>query len=288
MRSLITTPFLLALLISTSISLASTPQMAELGGESRTYTVMPGDGLYGIARRCGLAYPAVARANGIENPNLLRIGKVLTLPTRFILPAQKEAGIVINIPESRLYLFHEGTVQAVFPVAVGLPTWQTPCGSFAITSKVKNPAWYMPPDLAQRENIQREVIPAGPDNPLGDYWIGTSVSHTGIHGTNVPMSIGRPLSHGCMRLYPEHIDSLFNLVSVGDSGEILYEPIKIAFDGDDILVEIHPDLYDKVPDIAKATEQQLRTFGVWEKVDPKRLVQAVDGSRGIPVSIRKN
>ena len=175
----------------------------------------------------------------------------------------------------------------MFPVAVGLPTWQTPLGPFTVTNRVENPAWYMPPDLARRENIQREVIPAGPENPLGDFWIGTSLSHTGLHGTNVPMSIGRALSHGCMRLYPEHIDSLFKLVAVGDSGEILYEPVKVALDGDDVFLEIHPDVYERVPDPERFAERQLRALGVWESVDAQRVSQAVQEARGIPVSVRK-
>jgi L,D-transpeptidase ErfK/SrfK len=278
----------LSILFMLAAATASSPPPPTVAGDARTHTVASGEALYGIARQYGLTYPALARANGIENPNLIRIGKVLTLPTRFILPAQREQGIVINIPENRLFLFREGIVQAVFPIAVGLPTWQTPTGSFTITSRVENPAWYMPPDLARRENIKREVVPAGPENPLGDFWIGTSLSHTGIHGTNVPMSIGRALSHGCMRLYPEHIDSLFSEVAVGDSGEILYEPVKVAIDGDDVLVEIHPDIYEKIPDSAQAAEKQLRLLGVWEKVDTMRLYQAVKEARGIPVSIRKS
>jgi L,D-transpeptidase ErfK/SrfK len=278
----------LSILFILAAATASSPPSSTIVGEARKHTVASGEALSGIARQYGLAYPTVARANGIENPNLIRVGRVLTLPTRFILPAQREQGIVINIPENRLFLFRGGIVQAVFPIAVGLPTWQTPVGTFEITSRVENPAWYMPPDLARREHIKREVIPAGPENPLGDFWIGTSLSHTGIHGTNVPMSIGRALSHGCMRLYPEHIDSLFSEVAVGDSGEVLYEPVKVAIDGDDVLVEIHPDIYEKTPNSALSAEKQLRALSVWEKVDTLRFYQAVKEARGIPVSIRKN
>jgi L,D-transpeptidase ErfK/SrfK len=265
---------------------AQTPA-ATLSGTARTYTVVPGDALYGIARRNGMAWPALARANRIENPNLIRVGQALTLPSQCILPGQKTDGIVVNIPEQRLYLFRAGSVKAVFPAAVGLPTWQTPLGDFTVTTKVENPAWYMPPDLARRENVKREVIEAGPDNPLGDFWIGTSLSHTGIHGTNVPMTIGRPLSHGCMRLYPEHIDSLFQMVAIGDSGAILYEPVKLALDGDDVLLEVHPDIYAKLADPAKTAEQRIRAAGVWDKIDAARLQQVASETRGIPVSIRK-
>ena len=282
----ILTAFLAFISLLMSASLASSQPLPSVAGETQTYTVVSGDGLYDIARRHGLAYPAIARANGIADPNIIRLGRVLTLPTRFILPATRDEGVVINIPECRLYLFRGGTIRAVYPVAVGLPTWQTPVGSFTVTSRVENPAWYMPPDMAERENVQREIIPAGPDNPLGDFWIGTSLNHTGIHGTNSPMSIGRALSHGCLRLYPEHIKALFDEVTKGETGEILYEPVKVAVDGDDVLVEIHPDIYDMVPDLAQAAEERLRALGVWEKVDVERLRRAVDEARGIPVSLR--
>jgi L,D-transpeptidase ErfK/SrfK len=268
-----------------SVASGEPPRMT-LGGETRTHIIAPGEALSDIARRNGLAYPAVARANGIENPNLIRVGKTLVLPTRYILPARRADGIVVNIPEFRLYLYREDTVRAVFPIAVGLPTWETPRGEFAVINKVKNPAWYMPPDLARREEIEREIIPAGPNNPLGDFWIGTSLAHTGIHGTNVPMSIGRALSHGCMRLYPEQIDSLFRLVAVGDSGNIVYQPVKVATDGDDILVEVHPDVYDEASGLEHKAEAELRALGVWERVDKNSLQQVVAQARGIPVSVK--
>jgi L,D-transpeptidase ErfK/SrfK len=258
----------------------------SVAGELQTYTVVPGDALYELARRQGLAYQAVARANGIADPNIVRVGRALILPTRYILPAFLENGVVVNVPEYRLYLFRGGTLQAVYPAAVGLPTWQTPIGSFAITCRVQNPAWYMPPDLARRENVKREVVAPGPDNPLGDFWIGTSLKHTGLHSTNCPMTVGRALSHGCLRLYPEHAKALFWEVTVGEAGEIVYEPVKVAVDGDDILVEIHPDVYGLVPDLAREAEERLRAMDVWEKVDVRRLRQAVAEARGIPVTVR--
>ena len=275
------------LLFSISLAQSEVHAQSQLAGEAQTYTVAAGDGLYEIARKFGLTYSAIAQANGIENPNKLRMGKVLVLPTQYILPAVREDGIVINLPEFRLYFFRAGKLAAVYPVAVGLPTWQTPTGPFTVINKVENPAWYMPPDLAKRENIQREIIEAGPDNPLGDFWIGTSISHTGIHGTNVPMTIGRALSHGCMRMYPEQIKILFDEVKKDEAGEVFYEPVKVAKNGNDILVEIHPDIYEKIPDMLKAAETKLRDLGIWEKVDSDLLAETVDEARGIPISVLK-
>ncbi len=263
------------------------PPVPPVMGETQTYTVATGDGLYVVARSHGLAYPAVARANGIADPNVVWAGRRLSLPTRLILPTPRWNAVVVNIPEFRLYVFRGGNVQSVYPVAVGLPTWRTPVGWFAVTSKVRNPAWYMPPELARREKVKREIVEAGPNNPLGDFWIGTSIRHTGIHSTNCPMSVGRALSHGCVRLYPEHIEELFAQVAIGDVGVFIYEPVKVAIDGGDVLVEIHPDLYGFVPNMMRKAESLLRTNGAWKDVDPELLLQAVAEARGIPVSVNK-
>jgi L,D-transpeptidase ErfK/SrfK len=285
-RRLLWSALIAGMLICPIAASAAEPGL-RLAGRDSSYVIQPGDGLYGIARRCGVSYPALARASGIENPNLIRVGKALTLPTRFIVPASLASGIVVNIPECRLYLLRGGEVTAVFPCAVGLPTWQTARGEFTIVNRVENPAWTMPPEMAERQNVQREIIPAGPENPLGDFWIGTSLAHTGIHGTNVPMSIGRALSHGCMRLYPEHIDSLFKLVAVGDSGLIVYEPVKVTLDGDAVLLEVHPDVYELTPDLARLAEERLKALGVWERVDRERLSEAIGEARGVPVPIAR-
>ncbi|MCX5800724.1 MAG: L,D-transpeptidase [Candidatus Eisenbacteria bacterium] len=238
-----------------------------------------------MCRQRGLSHSAVARANRIADPNIVQLGKVLILPTRYILPAVRDEGVVVNIPEYRLYLFRGGALRAVYPIAVGLPTWQTPLGSFTVTCKVKNPAWYMPPELAEREHVKREIIPAGPENPLGDFWIGISLKHVGIHSTNSPMTVGRALSHGCMRLYPEHLDVLSTEVTVGESGEILYLPVKVALEGDDVLVEVHPDVYGLVPNLGKAAQERLKALGVWERVDIALLRRAIFEARGIPVAV---
>jgi L,D-transpeptidase ErfK/SrfK len=267
-------------------SAAQEPTAAPaIAGEAQTYTVAPGDGLYAVARARGLAFTAVARANGIEKPNLIRAGKTLTLPTRFILPPGGREGIVVNIPESRLFHFRGGVLQAVYPATVGLPTWQTPVGAFTVTVKVLDPSWTMPVELAQRDKVKREIVPPGPDNPLGDRWIGTSLSHTGIHSTNVPMTVGRPLSHGCVRLYPEHAHALFEAIDVGEPGEFVYAPVKAALDGEAVVVEVHPDVYGRVPDLSREAERVLVELGVWDRIDLALLTKALSECRGIPVAV---
>ena len=256
-----------------------------LAGESIIYTVQEGDSLFPIARSYDVSYNAIVRANQIIDPNRIFVGQELIIPKEAVIPKTIEQCILINLPEYRLYLFNQGKLTGIYPVAIGLPTWQTPAGEFTIINKVKDPAWYMPPEIARRENVKKEIIPAGPNNPLGDRWIGTSVKHTGIHGTNQPMSIGKSLSHGCIRLYPEDIRKVFDAVGVGDPGEFLYEPVKVTVNGREIIIEVHPDIYGLIPDMEKLAREKIGRFNLLEKIDAEKLHRAIKNSSGIPVLI---
>lgn len=115
--------------------------------------------------------------------------------------------IEVNKTTNKLYLFKDGAVYKVYPVATGkLPSY-TPEGTFYIKVKMVNPSW--------------KGIPGGtPQNPLGPRWNGLSVhgdsGHTyGIHGTNHPESIGTHASHGCIRMYNKDVIELYNIVPIG-------------------------------------------------------------------------
>ena len=287
------TKFLFAFLLfiaNSSLAAETVPvrinqKILPLAGELITHTVQKGDSLFPIARNYGISYAAIVRANQIIDPNRIFAGQKLIIPKETVIPKTIEQGIIINLPEYRLYLFGKGKLTGIYPVAIGLPTWQTPAGEFTILNKVKNPAWYMPPEIARRENVEKEIIPAGPNNPLGDRWIGTSIKHTGIHGTNQLMSVGKSLSHGCIRLYPEDIEKVFDAVSVGDPGEFLYEPVKVTVNNREIIVEVYPDIYGLIPDLEKLAREKIEKFNLLEKIDAEKLQKAIKNSSGIPVRI---
>ncbi|MFA5393593.1 MAG: methylated-DNA--[protein]-cysteine S-methyltransferase [Candidatus Ratteibacteria bacterium] len=260
-------------------------QILPLAGESIIHTVRNGDSLFLLARNYDISYAAIVRANRIVDPNRIFAGQKLVIPKETVIPKTIEQGIIINLPEYRLYLFANGKLKGIYPIAIGLTTWQTPTGEFTIINKVKDPAWYMPPEIARRENVEREIIPAGPNNPLGDRWIGTSVKHTGIHGTNQLMSIGKSLSHGCIRLYPEDIQKVFEAVGVGDPGEFLYEPVKVTVNGREIIIEVHPDIYGLIPDLEKLAGEKIEKLNLSEKIDAGKLRKAIKDSSGVPVRI---
>lgn len=266
-----------------------------LAGRPLEHRVAPGEYLYALARRYHVSYPAIARANRLPDPNRVAAGRVLLIPRQMILPAAPAGPgveLVVNIPEQRLYFFRDGRLEAIFPVAVGLPTWQTPRGEFSVTSLVRQPSWFVPPGISRERELQPgTVVPPGPDNPLGDYWIGTSIRHTGLHGTNVPMSVGSPVSRGCVRLYPDDIADLFTRVRPGDRGVFLYEPVKAAVlpDGT-VQLEVHPDIYGLAPDFEDLARRRLAAAvfpGRAEvlEIDPPLLARVLAEARGVPETV---
>jgi L,D-transpeptidase ErfK/SrfK len=129
------------------------------------------------------------------------------------------------------------------------------------------------------------TIPPGPKNPLGKYWLGLSLSGYGIHGTNAPWGIGKRVSHGCIRLYPEHIALLFENVSVNTPVEIIYEPVKIGFRDQNIFIEVHPDIYNRIPDMQAQTFRRLHELGIFSNVSVSLVKDALEKQNGLPVRV---
>jgi L,D-transpeptidase ErfK/SrfK len=128
-------------------------------------------------------------------------------------------------------------------------------------------------------------MPPGPNNPLGKYWLGLSLIGYGIHGTNSPWGIGRLVSHGCIRLYPEHIALLFEQVNLNTPVEIVYEPVKIGIQDQDIFMEVHPDIYNKIPDIKEQTLRRLREQGLLKRVSISTVKDTLEKQSGLPVRV---
>ena len=262
-------------------------EKSPLHGQPTFHQVEQGEFLYKIALQYNCSYPAVARANGIQNPNDIRLGRRLTIPSFMILPRRNtDETILINLPEFRLYHFRNATEIRVYPLCIGLTTWQTPRGPFEIANKVINPAWYMDSDMSQKLHVKREIIPPGPLNPLGDRWIGTSLKHIGIHSTNQPMSIGKALSHGCVRLYPEGARELFDGVQVKNKGKIAYEPLKVAVWEGRVFLEAHEDVYGLIVDLRKKFNDLLKHLQIdVASLDPEAVETALAQRKGIPIAV---
>lgn len=226
----------------------SVPSFTTIMERTMVYEVRQGDTVLAIAGRYGADWQEVARTNGLRNPDRIYPARRLTLAVRRIVPMVREYGIVINLPEAMLYYFEQGRL--VFQAGVGLGKpgrWRTPTGAFSITSKERHPTWEVPVSIQQEMEAEGRVVltrvPPGPENPLGEFWLGLSIPGYGIHGTSAPSSIGRYQSHGCIRLHPDDIRRLWSIVAVGTPGALIYEPVKVAVSAGLVYLEAHPDVY---------------------------------------------
>jgi L,D-transpeptidase ErfK/SrfK len=165
----------------------------------------------------------------------------------YLVPDGLADGILLNVPQRRLFVMREGIAAASYPVGLGRPGWPTFEGRFEIAAKEIDPVWDVP--LSIQEEMRRagkavvtRVLP-GPANPLGKYWLGLSVPGFGIHGTNAPRSISRFESHGCIRLHAADIHDLFARVEVGTPGRSIYQPVVLGTIDQTVWLEAHPDVY---------------------------------------------
>ena len=254
------------------------PVPGQLIGDEFTYVVHKGDSLTSIGARFGVGAGHLAAINNLSANALLKVGQALRIDNRHIVPAIINNGIVINIPQRMLFYFKEGRLARSFPVGLGRHDWPTPTGPFKIAVKEENPVWDVPKSI--QEEMRREgrsvetCIPPGPDNPLGKHWLGLSIGGYGIHGTIAPASIYHFQTHGCIRAHPDDIAQLFNDVSRGTPGMLLYRRMMIANVDGTIYLEVHRDAYKQQPDVQAQFEEFLRTQNLESRVD-RELAQAI-------------
>ncbi len=245
-----------------------------------------------LARAKSLAVNEILSANRTDDISKLSEGATIILPSAWLIPDPMDDGIIINLAEKRLYYFYQTKSKkrrvATFPIGIGRTADPTPTGFYRVTDRIKSPAWY-PPALSRRKIPTLPfVVPPGPENPLGNFWLQLSLPGYGIHGTNMPASIGNGISLGCIRLYPEHISWLFERVELHSFVEIIDEPVKTGFYKGKFYVEIHrakegaDDLYDQIIDRIEE-----RRDGLIKKIDFTLLRQAIGQNRGIPLRISK-
>ncbi|HZR84788.1 MAG TPA: L,D-transpeptidase family protein [Candidatus Binatia bacterium] len=268
-------------------------------GQNRTYVPEKGDTFLDIARYFDLGFNEIADANPHSDEWIpATAGDPLVIPQEFVLPAGTYSGIVINIPEMRLYYYpprKNGAPATVitFPVGLGREDWKTPIGKFTIRSKDVNPAWVIPESIRKERIADRgyseQMIPGGdPMNPLGKYRMRLTLNLYGIHGTNIPWGVGMLVSHGCVRLYPEDIEHFFPMVPVGQAGEFVYQTVKVGERDGRVYVEIHKDLYGTQPGPWRQAAAILRQRNLIDRVDEKRLMAAVEAQSGVPVDITRD
>ncbi len=223
----------------------------QVVGEDRTVVTRYEDTLYDLARTYSLGSEELIRVNPGIDPWLPGAGKTLVIPGRHILPPGPREGIVVNLPEHRLYYFPkprrgQPAVVITYPVSIGKMDWRTPLGVTHVISKVKNPVW-IPTESVRAEHAANgdplpPRVPPGPDNPLGAFALRLAVGNGTylIHGTNNPIAVGLAVTHGCIRMYPEDVAALYPLIPTGTPVRIINEPVKVAWVDGELLLEAHP------------------------------------------------
>lgn len=265
--------------------------------EPQCYVIKRGETFNTLASRFNVGINELQKANpDITNQSLIYAGKEIILPTSHLVPEAKSKGVIINLAEPRLYFLEEGEEEFLtFPISVGADQ-KTPTGKTRVLTKRENPSW-RPPQSVRDENPKLpEVVQPGPTNPLGKFAIDLDSSRhkkwqsIAIHGTANPLKIGGEMSHGCIRLRPKDIETLFAEVKIYTPVTIVNQPLKLKISAEEIYLESH---FETVPDepskdvwlhnfICKRVENCEKKID-WEKVD-----EVVLESRGIPRNIQKN
>lgn len=262
---------------------------APLIGTSRSVLVGSRETLMELAYREGVGYGNLAAANPAVDPWLPPPGTPLLVPDATILPPGIEPGITINLAEFRLYyIWEEGNRRLLrtYPIGIGSEGWETPEGTFTIVRKVTKPTWTAPLSIRRERPDQPAVIPPGPDNPLGDYWLELSARGYGIHGTNKPLGVGRRVSHGCIRLYPEDIRDLFHRVPTGTTVRIIFAPIKLGLHDSGLVLEVHDDFLGKIDNPLEEVVKQKRALHWRGPIDLSTILTILRERRGVPVPLR--
>lgn len=244
-----------------------------------------------VTRKYNVGLEDLERANPEADYARLIAGTDLVIPSRYVLPDAPREGIVVNVPEYRIYYYPDGESGRVltFPISIGKEGWTTPYGRTTVVSKTHLPTWYPPASVRAEHEAAGDplpaIVPPGPDNPLGEHALYLGFASYLIHGTNRPTGLGMRASHGCIRMFPEDVELLFRMVEPGTRVTIVNQPYKLGWGEGGLYIEAHPPLAEESEDwtlselariyVAATTER--RAEFLWDEAE----AALVEG-RGIP------
>jgi lipoprotein-anchoring transpeptidase ErfK/SrfK len=217
---------------------------SRLFGVNKIYFSDKDQTLYEVGYEVDMGFDELKEANPLLNPFDIRKGTAIFLPRKRLIPAvnYKPNEIYINLEEKRLYYIYEKNNKSfviTFPIGIGTDDAKSPVGTFEISQKRVNPAWYVPKNIKEENPDLPDVVPPGPNNPLGIRAMRLSNSTYLIHGTNKNFGVGLKVSHGCIRLFNRDVERLFNIVDIGTKVIIFDKKIKASYTGNNKYVEIH-------------------------------------------------
>ena len=269
-------------------------------GEMETYTAVYEDTLVHLARDHSLGFVEVRAANPSLDPWIPGEGAEVILPKMHLLPDAPREGLVINLPEMRVYAYLNGDdAPYTYPLGIGREGLDTPLGKTTIVRKKEGPTWRPTARMRKEDPELPAVVPPGPENPLGTHALYFGWPTYAMHGTNKPFGIGRRVSSGCIRLYPEDIITFFGQVPVGTNVNVINQPIKVSWIDNELYLEAHPDLEQaiKMEEMGMVEQQKFtdedmsliidRAGKYQDRLNWPRIRNALRERKGYPVRIAK-
>lgn len=266
-------------------------------GEIEIYRAKYEDTLVHLGRDNNLGFVEMRAANPNLDPWIPGANAKIIMPKQHILPDAPRDGVVINLPEMRLYFYKKGADPVSYSIGVGREGLKTPLGTTTVQRKVIGPTWTPTERMRKEDPTLPPVVPPGPENPMGTHAMYLGFPQIAIHGTDKPYGIGRRVSSGCIRMYPEGVVELYPQVQVGTKVTVVDQPIKVGWIGDKMFIEVHPT---QEQSLAIEEEGVLKSYEI-TKADMKRITskagehanqidwqsvrQAVRDHRGYPVPV---
>ncbi|MFA5677656.1 MAG: L,D-transpeptidase family protein [Pseudomonas sp.] len=266
----------------------------QLVGVVDTLQARHEDTLADLADAYGFGFNEMQAANPGVDAWLPGEGTVIRLPGQHLLPEGPREGIVINLPEYRLYFYPQGEARvSTWPVGIGREGWSSPIGQTRVLRKEANPSWYPPQSIREEHAAAGDplpsVVPPGPDNPMGPFKMNLAMSGYVIHGTNKSFGIGMRVSHGCFRMNNQDVTALFPQVPVGTPVTIVNQPYKLGVHDNKLYLEVHTPLDEhglpSVLDKQEAIQQLLSERSEWVsgfRLDWQKIRDLVFAEEGIP------
>nr|WP_241658259.1 L,D-transpeptidase family protein [Aeromonas sobria] len=271
------------------------PPESRLVGELEDYIIQQDEHLELVGKHTQIGFLALLEANPGVDPYLPKPGTRLTLPTQMLLPDVPREGIVINLPELRLYYFPKGKPEViVLPIGIGDIGRETPEMTTTVIEKNPDPTW-VPGPMVRKSWLEQKgitlpaVVPPGPENPLGKFAmrLGYGKRDYLIHGTNKEFGVGLRVSAGCIRLRPDDIEALFKMVPIGTPVRVINQPVKVALEPDGRRwLEVHSPLSRTEEELENGAplvlSPAIEHFIAAPEVAQDEVSAALDSKNGLP------
>lgn len=267
-------------------------------GKETTYIAGEEDTFLDIARHYSVGYVEMRAANPEIDPWAPPPGKPVIIPGFQLLPRARQQGIVVNLAKMRLYYFRDpGREPITYPIGIGSEGLDTPTGVTKVVRKTAGPSWYPTERMREAKPWLPRMVSPGISNPLGTHALYLGWPTFLIHGSNKPWGIGRRVSSGCMRMYPEDVVNFFGMVPVGTRVAVVDQPILVGWLDDGLYLEANPTQTQSIdiengiditptPLTDKMREMITEAAGVAaHRVNWGAVEKAVKERRGVPVLI---